>query len=60
MLRLLDELPDNQQEVIRLKFQNGMSYKEIQDVTNLSISNIGYLIHVGIKTMRRQRLGVER
>ena len=58
MLRLLGDLPNKQQEVIRLKFQNGLSYKEIHSITNLSISNIGYLIHTGIQTMRRQRQGV--
>src|SRR5256885_8788565 len=28
-LRLLEALPDNQREVLRLKFQNGFSYREI-------------------------------
>ena len=55
-LRELDSLPDHQQEVIRLKFANGFSYREIAGITGLSISNVGFLIHTAIKTLRR-RLG---
>ena len=51
-LRYLGRLPENQQECIRLKFQNGLSYKEISEVTKLSVSNVGFLIHSGIKTIR--------
>ena len=54
ILDLVDSLPDNQQEVIRLKFQNGLSYKEISGVTGLSVSNVGFLLHVGLKAIRRQ------
>ena len=49
---ILNSLPDNQQEVIRLKLQNGLSYREISDVTGLSVSNVGFLLHKGIKTLR--------
>ena len=54
VLRLLAQLPRNQEEVVRLKFQNGMSYQEISKVTNLTVSNVGFLIHTAIKTLRRQ------
>jgi RNA polymerase sigma factor (sigma-70 family) len=47
-------LPDNQQEVVRLKFQSGLSYREIAGVTGLSVSNVGYLLHVALKTVREQ------
>lgn len=57
-LRYLSGLPDNQQEVIRLKFQHGLSYKQISGVTNLSVTNVGFLIHTGLKTLRH-RMGVE-
>ncbi len=53
----LGALTRNQQEVIRLKFQNALSYREISDVTGLSVSNVGYLIHMGLRQMRQQ-LGV--
>ena len=54
VLRGLAELPRNQQECIRLKFQGGMSYKQISAVTNLTVTNVGFLIHTGLKTLRRR------
>ncbi len=58
VMALLERLPDNQREVIRLKFQGDLSYKEISDVTGLSVSNVGFLIHTGIKRLR-SLMGVE-
>ena len=52
VLDLLERLPDSQREVIRLKFQNGFSYQEISRISGHSVSNVGYLIHVGLKTIR--------
>ena len=54
VLRLIDRLPPNQQEVIRLKFQNGFSYKEISRITQLSVGNVGFLIHTAVKALRRE------
>lgn len=57
VLRQMAMLPDSQQEVIRLRFQEGFSYKEISRITGLSVGNVGYLLHVGLKALRG-RLGV--
>jgi RNA polymerase sigma-70 factor (ECF subfamily) len=54
ILTALETLPENQQEVLRLKFQNGFSYQEISRITSLSVSNVGFLIHTGLKTIRQQ------
>jgi RNA polymerase sigma-70 factor (ECF subfamily) len=54
VLKLLDQLPVGQREVIRLKFQNGFSYKEISRISGYSVSNVGFLIHTGLKTIRGQ------
>ena len=59
VMALLGKLPPNQQEVIRLKFQNGLSYHEISQITQLSISNVGFLIHTAIKTLRQQLAAAE-
>jgi RNA polymerase sigma-70 factor (ECF subfamily) len=59
ILRAIDELPANQQEVIRLKFQNDLSYREISRITALSVSNVGFLIHTGIKTLRQRVRALE-
>ncbi len=52
VLSFLSKLPENQREVIRLKYQGDLSYKEISEVTGLSVSNVGFLMHTGIKRMR--------
>ena len=54
ILSLLAELSANQQEVLRLKFQHGLSYREISTITGLSETNVGFLIHVGIKRLRER------
>ena len=57
VLEFVDQLTENQREVVRLKFQHGLSYKEIAAVTELSVSNVGFLIHTAIKKLRVE-LGV--
>lgn len=52
VLDLMESLPTNQREVIRLKFQNGFSYQEISRISGHSVSNVGFLIHAGMKTLR--------
>ncbi len=54
LLRLIDRLPASQQEVIRLKFQTGFSYKEISRITELSVSNVGFLIHTAVQRLRAE------
>lgn len=52
VMKLLDRLSENQREVILLKFQQGLSYQEIEKITGLSSGNIGFLIHSGLKRVR--------
>jgi RNA polymerase sigma-70 factor (ECF subfamily) len=54
LLQVLAGLPRNQQECIRLKFQQQLSYQQISHITGLSVTNVGYLIHMGIKSLRAQ------
>jgi len=56
--RFLSKLPKNQREVIRLKFQQQLSYREIAHCTQLSESNVGYLLHTGIKSLREQMINL--
>lgn len=53
LVRLLRRLPENQREVLRLRFQCELSYREISEITQLSEGNVGFLIHTGIKTLRQ-------
>ena len=48
----IELLSKNQQDVLVLKFQNDLSYKDISEITGLSITNVGYLIHTGIQNIR--------
>ena len=52
LLRVLATLPMNQQEVVRLKFQAGLSYREITYITGLSVSNVGFLLHTALARLR--------
>ena len=56
---LIAKLPSNQQEVIRLKVQGGLSYREISELTGLSVSNVGYLLSTGLKSVRTQLAAIE-
>lgn len=44
-------LPPNQRDVLILKIQEGRTYREIAEITGLSPSNVGYLIHHGLKAL---------
>lgn len=58
-LEAFAELPENQQEVLRLKFQEQLSYKEISEVTGFPVTNVRYLLHISLKRVRerlRERL----
>lgn len=52
VLDMVAQLPANQREVVRLKFQEGMSYKDIAEVTGHSVSNVGFLIHTAVNALR--------
>lgn len=54
MPKLMGQLPDRQREAIRLKFQQSLSYREIAGIMKTSESNVGFLIHMGVKTLREQ------
>ena len=56
ILQVVETLPKNQREVIYLKFQCDLSYKEISEITRLSVSNVGFLIHAAVRSIRKQML----
>jgi len=56
IFRLVQALPKNQREVVYLKFQCDLSYKEISEVTKLSVTNVGFLLHTALKEIRKQVL----
>lgn len=52
VFRLVDALPEKEREVVLLKFQCDLSYREISTITGHSVSNVGFLIHTGLKRVR--------
>ena len=52
LLGQLSALPAKQQEVLRLKFQHGLSYREIGRVMDEKVGTVGWLIHTGIRNLR--------
>jgi len=54
ILDRMEALPANQREALRLKFQHGLSYKEIARVTETSIGTVSWLIHAGLGALRER------
>lgn len=54
IMKILETLPEAQQEAVYLRFQGGLSYKEIAEVTGHSVSNVGFLLHAAVKAIRAQ------
>jgi RNA polymerase sigma factor (sigma-70 family) len=47
----VETLDDRSRELIRLKFNEGLSYKEMSARTGLNIGHVGYLLHHAIRTI---------
>jgi RNA polymerase sigma-70 factor (ECF subfamily) len=54
LVTLLSQLPDRQQEVVRLRFQHGLSYRQIAGVLELTETNVGWLLHTALKALREK------
>jgi RNA polymerase sigma factor (sigma-70 family) len=53
---LVSALPKQQRELIKLKFEAGLSYKEMAEALKTSVSTVGVQLHDAIKTLRHQWL----
>jgi RNA polymerase sigma-70 factor (ECF subfamily) len=58
----LEVLDERSRELIRLKFNENLSYKEISLRTGLKVGHVGYLLHHALKTIADElaKLGVVR
>lgn len=54
VLQMLDDLSPRQREVVRLKFQSGLSYKEIAEVLEISVTNVGFHLNAGLTSIRKR------
>ena len=52
MLNLVNELDEAHQEVLRLKFQEGLSYEEIAKVIDRPKTTVGWLLHESLTQLR--------
>ncbi|RJP30479.1 MAG: sigma-70 family RNA polymerase sigma factor [Phycisphaerales bacterium] len=59
VLAHLARLPNAQQEVVRLRFQGGLTYRQIAEVTGLTVNNVGFLLHTALKTLRARLIEAE-
>lgn len=50
--RAVATLSDKHRQVLLLKIDGGLSYKEIAEVMNLSVSNVGFILHSAISEIR--------
>jgi RNA polymerase sigma factor (sigma-70 family) len=51
--QILEVLTPSEQEVLRLKFQQDLSYKEISAITGMTVNHVGVLIHNTVAKLRR-------
>ena len=51
---LVKSLPDRQRELVRLKFEAGLSYRDIAAATGLTVTNVGTLLHHAVQSLRQQ------
>ena len=57
ILLSLDSLSGEEKEVVLLKFQDGLSYKEISEITGHSVSYVGVLLHSSMNQLRSILVG---
>ncbi|MCU0717929.1 MAG: sigma-70 family RNA polymerase sigma factor [Pirellula sp.] len=50
--REIAALPSREQEVLVLRLQQGLSYKQIAEVMDLSVSHVGVLIHQAVTRLK--------
>lgn len=51
---LIRHLPEKQRQLLKLKFEAGLSYKEMAHVMSMSVSHVGVVLHEAIQTLRKQ------
>ncbi|HRX83943.1 MAG TPA: sigma-70 family RNA polymerase sigma factor [Phycisphaerae bacterium] len=54
VLALVADLPERQQEVVRLRFHAGLSYRQIAEVLDITTNNVGVMLHHALTRLRRQ------
>lgn len=50
----IDRLSPRLRELMLLKVQEGKTYREIAEITGLTVTNVGYLLHQAMQTLARR------
>ncbi len=50
----LNKMSPKHQEVLRLKFHDGLSYKEIAEVTGYTVTNVGFILHEAVQNLKNR------
>lgn len=48
----IQKLPSREQELLALRLSHGMSYKQIAEITGLTTSNVGFLLHQALVRLK--------
>lgn len=48
----MTHLPERQRELVRLRYESGLSYRQMAELVGISESNVGYLLHVALRALR--------
>ena len=56
---MLETLKEREQQIIILKVIEDKSYKEIASMMNLTVSNVGFILHTALAKLRKRMKGVE-
>lgn len=49
---LFESLNEREREIVILKMEHDKSYKEIAEIMNLTVSNVGFILHGALKKLR--------
>ncbi len=49
----MERLSPRQQEVLRLRIQADLSYREIAEITGMTVSNVGFHLHAAVAALRQ-------
>jgi len=56
---VLETLDERSRDLVRLRFNEDLSYKEIAERTGLTVGHVGYLLHHAMKAMATELAGTE-
>jgi RNA polymerase sigma-70 factor (ECF subfamily) len=57
VLEAVGTLPEKEQEVFRLKFEHGMTYREISAIVDMPLSSVSYTLAKALKSIRKKLRG---